>query len=110
MVRREERKETRNKVLAIFMQQGFRDSDLKCVLREQGNLPGGCICLKVLYLDYTFIAGGMVSRWQLTAASVELKLLQVIPAFRCDERSSFPGPAGKRGSQRDGIKEEGLES
>lgn len=82
MVRREERKEARNKVLAIFMHQGFRDSDLKCVLREQGSLPGGCICLKVLYLDYTFIGGGMVSRWQLTSSISRAEAAPSHPCFQ----------------------------
>lgn len=107
---REKGRETRYKLPAIFMQQGCRDSNLKCVLRERGSLPGGCICLRALYLDYTFTWDGLVSRWQLIAVRVELKLLLTTPAFRCDERGFFPGQAGNRGSQKDGDKEESLES
>ena len=51
-----------NKVPDIFMQQAFRDSYMKCVLREKGNLPRGCIYLRVLCLDYAFIKSGLVSR------------------------------------------------
>ena len=61
-------------------------------------------------MDYTFIRGGLVSRWQSVAVRVELKLLSDTLGFRCDERGSFSGPAGNRGNQRDGTKEEGLES
>lgn len=90
------------------MQQGFRDSDAKCVLWDQGSLPGGCISLKVLYLDYAFIWGGMVSRWQLAAAAVEPEAALSHPCFQvCDETSSFHGSASKRRSQRDGTKGQG---
>lgn len=55
------------------------------MLKKQGSFPGAYICLRALYLDYTFIWGGLVSRWQLTAVQVELKPLTAIPAFRCDD-------------------------
>ena len=45
---------------------------------------------------------------QLTAVSVNWRCSK--PSLRYDDRNSFPGPASKRGSQRDGIKDEGLES
>lgn len=110
VVIREKWRETRYKVPAIFMQQGCRDSNPKCVLREQGSLPGGCICLRALYLDYTFIWDGLVSSWQFTEVRIELKFLLTTPAFRCGERGFFPGQADNRGSQKDGGKEESLES
>lgn len=103
-------REIRYKVPAIFMQQGCRDSNLKCGLRKQGSLPRGCICLRALYLDYAFTWDSLVSGWQLTAVRVELKLLLTTPAFKCDERGFFPDQGGNRGSQKDGAKEESLES
>lgn len=61
-MKRKKGRETMNKVPDIFMQQAFRDSYMKCVLREKGNLPRGCIYLRVLCLDYAFIKSGLVSR------------------------------------------------
>lgn len=100
MVKRNKERETMNKVPDIFMQQPFRDSYLKCVLREKGNLPGGCIYSRVLCLDYAFIKSGLVNRWQLTAVRVELKLLVATSAFKCDGRGSFSGPTRQQRKQQ----------